>query len=73
MEAQSIPANAKPMHFVGIGVVLADEETEKMEIMNALCEVYDNAPRGYTRVYVRIGKNRRGPLILKGEQVQLTA
>ena len=64
--------STRQQHFVGYGVVLADDETEKMEIANTLCEVYDNALRGYTRIYLRVGRKWEGPLILKGEQVELT-
>lgn len=62
------------LHFVGYGYLSDDfSETVEAKIANVLCMIYDNAPRGYSRVYLRNGKRWEGPRILKGEMVVLTA
>lgn len=60
-------------HSVGIGYIVDDLETRERKLSLKLCQVYDNAPRGYVRVYIRDAQYWRGPEILKTELVKITA
>lgn len=61
-------------HFVGFGYIVNDEETQARKMAYALCQIFDNAPAGQKRVYLKkYGHYWKGPYFVKAEQAELTA
>jgi hypothetical protein len=65
---------------VAYGVVLENDDTRKEGIAGLRCQVMDNAPLGWSRIYIEdkfikpdgvIVESWRGPFIVKSEYVQV--
>lgn len=72
MDTNDAQVSTRPQHFVGYGYVRCDDIPDLTEFENKLCMVFDNAPRGYSRVYVREGAEWVGPQMVFAEAVVLT-
>lgn len=62
----------KAYYWMGYGAIVVSEETQAMGVAGKLCLVFDNAPRGYRRVYVKEGKKWVGPTMVMAELVEVT-
>ena len=71
--AEPIVLKSFPNHWTGYGAVVVAEETQTMGVARKLCKVFDNAPRGYQRVYTWEDGKWVGPFIVMGELVEITA